>query len=140
MKKRSVIILIFLVASLLAATLLEASRRSWHVHARLNMLSHGHVFYRVVHTSDLDGPIPSHYPVHTLESQRLAYSGNQYLGYINKQGFFVPVGQGSDLAFHCQAYFVVFILLAEGIFILISIILIIALLTINHRKTAQTKS
>jgi hypothetical protein len=77
---------------------LEAARRSWEIHSRLSVAAHGHVFYRVVHTTEMSGRIPEHYPIHTLESQRLVYSGDKYLGYLSKHGFFVRDGQSWDSA------------------------------------------
>lgn len=77
---------------------LEAARRSWEIRSRLSVAAHGHIFYRVIHTTEMSGRIPEHYPIHTLESQRLVYSGNKYLGYLSKHGFFVSDGQSWDSA------------------------------------------
>jgi hypothetical protein len=87
-----------LLVCIAMVALLEAARRSWKIHCRLSVAAHGHVFYRVVHTTEMSGRIPEHYPIHTLESQRLVYSGDKYLGYLSKHGFFVPDGQNWDSA------------------------------------------
>jgi len=72
--------------------MLEASRRSWSVHSRLSLVSHGHLIHRVLSVSELKVPAPSHYPLHAMESQRVVFRGDAYLGYLSKHGFFVPEG------------------------------------------------
>ena len=98
MTKRTRLIWSMLLVCIAMMAFLEASRRSWEIHSRLSVAAHGHVFYRVVHTSEMAGRIPEHYPIHTLESQRLVYSGHKYLGYLSKHGFFVPDGDNWDSA------------------------------------------
>jgi hypothetical protein len=87
-----------LVVCIAMIAFLEAARRSWEIHSRLTVAAHGHVFYHVVHTTEMAGRIPEHYPIHALESQLLVYSGHNYLGYLSKHGFFVPDGQNWDSA------------------------------------------
>jgi hypothetical protein len=98
MTKRTRLIWSMLLVCIAMIAFLEASRRSWEIHSRLSVVAQGHVFYRVVHTTEMAGRIPEHYPIHTLESQRLVYSGHKYLGYLSKHGFFVPDGQNWDSA------------------------------------------
>jgi hypothetical protein len=102
---RLVCSILFLCIAIVA--FLETARRSWTVHSWLSATTHGHPFYRVVRTGELSGPIPTHYPIHTLESQRLVYSGNKYLGYFSKYGFFVPDGQSWDSAWIQDGWFTV---------------------------------
>jgi hypothetical protein len=84
MKKRTRLSCSMLLVCVVMIAVLEASRRSWEVHSRLSVVAHGHVFYRVVHVTEMSGRIPEHYPIHTLESQLLVYSGDKYLGYLSK--------------------------------------------------------
>ena len=98
MTKRTRLICSMLLVCIAIIAFLEAVRRSWEIRSRLSVAAHGHVFYRVVQTTEMSGRIPEHYPIHTLESQRLVYSGNKYLGYLSKHGFFVPDGQSWDSA------------------------------------------
>ncbi len=98
MAKRTRLIRSALLACVVIMALLETARRNWAVHSWFSVAAHGHVSYRVVHTSELSGRIPEHYPVHSLESQRLVYSGDKYLGYLSKYAFFVPDGQSWESA------------------------------------------
>ena len=120
MAKRTRLICAVLLGCVAIIAFLETARRNWAVRAWLSVLAHGQVFYRVVHTTELSRPIPVHYPMHTLESQHLVYSGNKYLGYLSKHGLFVPDGQSFDLAAMREGRlivvcFVLELLLASGV-------------------------
>lgn len=123
-----------LILSLGVIVLSEASRRSWPVHTWLSVVSHGHLFHHVVHTSQPRGPIPSHYPVHTMESQQLVYSGSTYLGYLSKNGFFVPDGSEWEPAMLRDLNLVASTLIAEVVCGIASLALAIALVTRKLRK------
>lgn len=115
---------------------LETARRSWAVHSWFSGAAHGHIIYRVVPAKELSGRIPEHYPIHTLESQRLVYFGDTYLGYLSKYGFFVPNGQSWDSAAIRDSRLIIvsFLLeLAVGAMTVIAVMLLI-------RKTRQRDS
>ena len=114
---------------------LETARRSWTLHSWLSVAAHGHVFHRVVYTAELPGRIPEHYPVHTLESQRLVYSGDQYLGYQSKHGFFVPVAMTWDSAAVQASRLTAGLYMLSLLFGLLGVV--IAVLLLLSRETGQ---
>ena len=83
MRKKPYTAIVCIVLCAGAVAFCETSRRSWTVHTWLSVVSHGHLIHRVVHISQLHGEIPSHYPVHSMESQRLVFRGSTYLGYLS---------------------------------------------------------
>jgi len=139
MKKKSITIAC-LVASLSLGATLETALRSWSVHSWLSIAAHGHPIHRIMHASKLDGPIPEHYPVHTLESQRLVFVGKRYIGYASKHGFFVPDGESWESAGFRDTLIVVVSFWGRWVFHAISLSLTIVLVAngIRNKKRQPT--
>jgi hypothetical protein len=85
--KRKAWLLLFVVA--LASVFVHALQHNWTLHARLNLLLRGYVFYHLEPPDHVENlPVSQRSEV----ISKLVYSRNTCVGYLNPYGTFVQLG------------------------------------------------
>ena len=78
---------IFILATLIAATLIYSMLSGPPLRARINLLTYGRVFVELT-----DSSTSGKWPEHADEFVwKFVYSGGQYVGYIDNGAYFIPV-------------------------------------------------